>query len=108
MPVPPGSYGVKGIFTPAEKWEVDGEYHAIVPRFVTGISPWIPRSRAVEEAGALLRRLIPRAGLRISRMSMSGTNGIAVFYYGYLEIVANNVQVRLEETDRFRATSAHV
>ena len=28
---------------PAEKWQVDGEYHSIVPQFVTGISPWIPR-----------------------------------------------------------------
>ena len=32
MPVPPGTYGVKGIFMPAQKWEVDGEYHSITPR----------------------------------------------------------------------------
>ena len=43
MPVPPGTYGVKGIFMPAEKWQVDGEYHSIVPQLVTGISPWMPR-----------------------------------------------------------------
>ena len=43
MPVPPGTYGVKGIFMPARKWPVDGEYHSIVPQLVTGISPWMPR-----------------------------------------------------------------
>ena len=25
MPVPPGTYGVKGIFAPARQWEIDGE-----------------------------------------------------------------------------------
>src|SRR5262245_60302568 len=42
MPVPPGDYGVKGIYSAAEKWSVDGEYHSIVPRFVTGASSFIP------------------------------------------------------------------
>src|SRR5687767_3021470 len=32
MPVPPGTYGVKGIYMPAAKWEVDGRYHSITPK----------------------------------------------------------------------------
>ena len=42
MPVPPGEYAVKGIFMPAKKWVVDGEWHSITPRFVTGASSWMP------------------------------------------------------------------
>ena len=34
MPVPPGKYGVKGIYMPAQKWRVDGEWHSITPQFV--------------------------------------------------------------------------
>ncbi|HZK82767.1 MAG TPA: hypothetical protein VFC46_16920, partial [Humisphaera sp.] len=42
MPVPPGKYGVKGIYMPGERWRVDGEYHSIVPKFVSGPSAWMP------------------------------------------------------------------
>jgi hypothetical protein len=95
MPVPPGTYAVKGIFTPAKKWQVDGEYHAIVPRFVTGISPWIPRPEQWKDR-ALLYTADPASGPSHITDIDVGANGIAVFYYGYLEIVANNVQVDLK------------
>ncbi|HUU95324.1 MAG TPA: hypothetical protein VM487_06270, partial [Phycisphaerae bacterium] len=36
MPVPAGTYGVKGIYMPATKWQVDGEYHSVTPQFVSG------------------------------------------------------------------------
>ena len=42
MPVPPGEYAVKGIFMPAREWQVDGEWHTVTPRFVTGASAWMP------------------------------------------------------------------
>ena len=42
MPLPPGTYGVKGIYMPATKWPVDNEYHTVVPRFAGGPSCWLP------------------------------------------------------------------
>ena len=92
MPVPPGTYGVKGIFMPAEKWEVDGEYHSIVPQLVTGVSPWMPRPEQWKDP-ARLYTADPAGGPSHLRDVDVGANGIGVFYYGYLEIVANNVQV---------------
>lgn len=40
MPVPPGAYGVKGIFMPAEKWPIDGQYHAVVPKLAASGGCW--------------------------------------------------------------------
>ena len=40
MPVPPGSYGVKGIFMSANRWDIDGDFHSVTPRFVTEASAW--------------------------------------------------------------------
>lgn len=33
MPVPPGTYGVKGIYMAAQPWPVDGQYHSIANTF---------------------------------------------------------------------------
>lgn len=81
MPVPPGDYGVKGIFMPARQWPVDKEWHAITPRFAGGASPWLPAPEDWQKAepfggdpvGAPLRDVAV------------GANGVAVFYYEYLE-----------------------
>ncbi len=40
MPVPPGRYGVKGICLPAQKWAIDGQYHAIVPKLAAMGGSW--------------------------------------------------------------------
>ena len=40
MPVPPGRYGLKGIYMPAQKWAIDGQYHAIVPRLTAMGGSW--------------------------------------------------------------------
>ena len=40
MPVPPGTYGLKGIYLPAEKWAIDGQYHAIVPKLAATGGSW--------------------------------------------------------------------
>ncbi|MGD0898128.1 MAG: hypothetical protein ABR915_09860, partial [Thermoguttaceae bacterium] len=96
MPVPPGVYGLKGIFMPADKWQVDGEYHSIVPQFVTGISPWVPRPEQWKDP-ARLYAADPASGPSHIMDVDVGTNSVAVFYYGYLEIIANNVQVDLKK-----------
>lgn len=42
MPMPPGDYGVKGIYMPAEKWELSGRYQTLIPQYKCGISSWLP------------------------------------------------------------------
>ncbi len=91
MPVPPGTYAVKGIFLPAEKWAVDGEYHAITPRFVGGPSAWLPSPdqwRVPEPFGG------DPCGQPLGDVDV-GTNGVAVFYYVYLENGRNNPMLDL-------------
>ena len=38
-PVPPSTYGVKGIFTNVSLWEVDGKYHTLVPEVTGSVGP---------------------------------------------------------------------
>lgn len=81
MPVPPGDYGVKGIFAPAHQWAIDGEWHAITPKFAGGVSPWLPTPDQ-------LRAPVPFGGDPVNspmRDVAVGPNGVAVFYYQYLE-----------------------
>jgi hypothetical protein len=40
MPVPPGRYGVKGIYMPAQKWAIDGQYHAVIPKLAATGCSW--------------------------------------------------------------------
>ncbi len=40
MPVPPGRYGVKGIYLPAQKWAIDGQYHAVIPKLASTGCSW--------------------------------------------------------------------
>ena len=43
MPVPPGTYRVKGIYMPAEKWKIDGQYHSVIPRYLMSVGDsWEP------------------------------------------------------------------
>ncbi|HEY3329575.1 MAG TPA: hypothetical protein VGK19_06100 [Capsulimonadaceae bacterium] len=91
MPVPPGTYGVKGIVMPAEKWAVDGDYHTVTPRFVSGYSTWLPTPDQLtvpEPFGG------DPVGSPLRDIDVSG-NGRAVFYWQYLENGKNNVVVDL-------------
>ena len=91
MPVPPGTYAVKGIRSPARKWIVDGEYHAITPQFVAGASSWMPSReqwQTPEPFGG------DPCGAPLGDVDV-GPNGIAVFYYQYLENGTNNPQFDL-------------
>jgi len=81
MPVPPGNYSVKGIYSPAEKWKIDSEYHAIVPEFNGGASPWLPPRKSDDQP-------VPFGGDPVNSPLADvavGDDGIAVFYYRYLE-----------------------
>lgn len=95
MPVPPGDYGVKGIFAPAQKWAVDGEWHAIVPKYAGAISGWWPYVDAPTE-----KLKSPFGGDPVSSPFGDvavGSNGIAVFYYRYLENGKNCPMVDLKK-----------
>ncbi len=93
MPVPPGTYAVKGICSPARKWVVDGEYHAITPQFVAGASSWMPSReqwQTPEPFGG------DPCGAPLGDVDV-GANGAAVFYYVYLENGTNNPQFDLKK-----------
>jgi hypothetical protein len=93
MPVPPGDYAVKGIYTPAHKWPANDEWHAITPKFFGGISGWLPSPddwKAKEPFGG------DPVGSPLMDIAVS-PNGIAVFYYGYLENGLNSPMVDLKK-----------
>lgn len=93
MPVPPGEYGVKGICMPARKWAVDDEYHSITPKFVTGASAWTPspdQPQQPEPFGG------DPVGAPLEDVAV-GPNGVAVFYYQYLENGTNCPQIDLKK-----------
>ncbi len=84
MPVPPGDYGVKGIYSLAEQWAVDGQWHAIVPQYALGFSPWLPSPTTPQ----YWQIPMPFGGDPVNspfRDVDVGANGVAVFYYQYLE-----------------------
>lgn len=93
MPAPPGTYGVKGIYMPAEKWRVDGAYHTITPRYVGGIGCFLPppdQATRPEPFGG------DPVGAPIGDIAVT-PNGVAVFYYSYLENGLNNAMVDLNK-----------
>ncbi len=80
MPVPPGEYGVKGIYMPATKWEIDDEYHSVVPKFITSADAW--RAMPGETKSAVISGdpvNSPIGDVDVAK------NGIGVFCYQYLE-----------------------
>jgi hypothetical protein len=63
LPVPPGRYGVKGIYMPAQRWAIDGQYHAIIPKLAASAGSWgeapnedtLPQKVMGDPVGAPLR-----------------------------------------------------
>jgi len=93
MPVPPGTYAVKGIYMPARQWPVDQEWHAITPQFIGGASSWMPPENDWQKPE-------PFGGDPVGapfRDVAVGPNGIAVFYYQYLENGLNNPMFDLKK-----------
>jgi hypothetical protein len=86
MPVPPGDYGVKGIYMPTQKWRVDGEFHSVTPKFAGGALAWLPSPEDWQKP-------MPFGGDPVGsplRDVAVGPNGVGVFYYQYLENGLNN------------------
>lgn len=85
MPVPPGDYGVKGVFAPAEVWPVDGEWHAVTARYVGGAGSFLPDPATPE----LWKVPIPFQGDPVSSpmvdVSASPDGRRVVLQYQYLE-----------------------
>ena len=93
MPVPPGDYTVKGIYSSARRWQVDGEYHSITPKFAGGASPWLPSPEDWQKPE-------PFGGDPVGspmRDVAVGPNGIAVWYYQYLENGTNLPMIDLNK-----------
>jgi len=86
MPVPPGEYAVKGIYMAARQWPVDKEWHSVTPLFAGGASSWLPAPEQTQKPE-------PFGGDPVNapfRDVAVGPNGVAVFYYQYLENGTNN------------------
>ncbi|WP_395736023.1 hypothetical protein [Prosthecobacter sp.] len=84
MPVPPGTYGLKGIYMPASQWPVDGAYHSITPRYITSAEAWraLPgEAKAPIVVGDPVNSPIGDVDV--------GADGMAVFCYQYLENARN-------------------
>ncbi|MEZ0296934.1 MAG: hypothetical protein ACAI35_10815 [Candidatus Methylacidiphilales bacterium] len=96
MPVPPGNYGVKGIFMSAKKWGVDGQFHSITPRYLTAANAYQPPLAPEGEVPKSEPFSGDPVGAPMGDISI-GSNGIAVFYYQYLENGKNNPRVDLKK-----------
>ena len=86
MPITPGTYAVKGIYMPAKLWDVDHEYHAVIPEFASGASSWLPTRQQAKLGEAFGGDPV---GAPFGDLDV-GPNGVAVFYWGYLENGTNN------------------
>ncbi|MGE9290163.1 MAG: hypothetical protein ACQKBT_04180, partial [Puniceicoccales bacterium] len=96
MPVPPGTYGVKGIYSEAHFWPVDDEWHSITPKYTGGISGWLPDPENPQH----WQSPIPFGGDPVNQPLVDidvGDNGVAVFYYKYLENGLNNPMIDLNQ-----------
>ncbi len=84
MPVPPGTYALKGIYMPAARWTIDGEYHSITPRYVTSAGAW----RALPGEAKTPVVVGDPVNSPIGDVDV-GANGVGVFCYQYLENARN-------------------
>lgn len=100
MPLPPGTYGVKGIYMPAEKWEIDGQYHSVVPKYVAGAQAWMPKDDKLHP-----RVIGDPCGAPMRDVDVA-PNGIGVFYHQYLENSVNNFLVDLKKPNGYEQVLA--
>lgn len=102
MPVPQGDYIFKGIWAPAQKWGVDGQYHALVPEYVASPGDsWTPPAGQGHRFPPIHGHVFePIYDISI------GSGGKAVFLSGYIEnwrnpfLVDLNRKVGIEQVVR--------
>jgi hypothetical protein len=91
MPVPPGEYGVKGIFMPTEVWAPDGKPHTLRARYSSGPNALMPRPGRREQGPFITGdQCAPGMG-----DVAVGPDGVAVFYWKFLENAQNAYRVDL-------------
>jgi hypothetical protein len=91
MPVPPGEYGVKGIYMPSEIWAPDGKPHTLRARYLGGPNALMPKPGRREQGPFITGdQCAPGMG-----DVAVGPDGVAVFYWRYLENAQNAYRVDL-------------
>jgi hypothetical protein len=93
MPVPPGSYGVKGIYLPAKTWAVDGQPHALTAKLHGGPFCWLPTLAEDQQD----RKVYGDPCWSPPGDVATAPNGKACFYWIYLENGSNNFLVDLNK-----------
>ncbi len=93
MPVPPGDYGVKGIFMPAEVWEPDGKPHTLRAKLHGSPFALAPK-RGLGENGPFIWGDPIATGMGDVDV---GADGIAIFYWKFLENGNNPYRVDLTQ-----------
>jgi hypothetical protein len=85
MPLPPGKYGVKGIYMPARKWEINGEYHSLIPKLAAAPGDsWFP-ARSEEDKLPWLWGAGGNEGAGNIAAVAVAPNGAAAFLSQYME-----------------------
>lgn len=93
MPVPPGTYGVKGIYMPARLWSVDHAYHSFIPKFVAAAGDSWMNGRGQEDKRPWLWGA--GYGTLADVAIMDGRK--AVFYHNYYEGTGNPLVIDLSK-----------
>jgi hypothetical protein len=89
MPVPAGTYGVKGIYMPAEKWKIDGEYHSITAKLASSGTDWAQRPEQDNLPPKIYGDPVasPLADVDVA------AGGKGVLYFTYMENAKNNYEI---------------
>lgn len=86
MPLPPGRYGVKGIYMEASLWPVDGQYHSVVARYQGAADSWEPER--TEDRKPLNVSGDPLYGYPLADIAVT-PDGIGAICFYYLENAKN-------------------
>jgi hypothetical protein len=91
MPVPPGNYSVKGIYMPSDIWAADGKPHTLRAKYLSCPNGLMPKPGRGEQGPFITGdQCVPGMG-----DIAVGPDGIAVFYWRYLENAQNAYRVDL-------------
>jgi hypothetical protein len=93
MPVPPGSYGVKGIRMPARRWAPDGDYHTLSLRYLGGPCSFLPSAAEADKPPKVHGDPVGSVVGAIS--TPQDWSAHATFYWHYLENGQNTYQIDL-------------